>query len=224
MEVQSQDNRETEGISAMFKGVFLKQLARPSGWFGRLVMARWLENANAGMNALTLDGLALTADDRLLEVGFGSGYLLAKVLDEGSCAFAAGVDLSADMVKLGRRRFRVFIESGRAVILEADVEHLPFEDGEFTKMCSVNTLYFWSRPASALAECRRVLKPGGTLALCFNSKADLAAWLGDTRGFTLYEVSEVEALLAGAGFGRIAVAQRRDPEQGLFYCMNAAAE
>ena len=207
----------------MFKRILSRQLAHPSGWFGRLFMSRWLESANVEMNALTLEELGLTAEDRLLEVGFGSGYLLAKVLAEGSCAFAAGVDLSADMVKLGRRRFRAFVESGRAEIRQGDIEHLPFSEAEFTKVCSVNTLYFWQDPTAALAECRRVLKPGGRISLCFNSKADLEAFLGDTRGFTLYEISEVEALLAGAGFGRIAVARRQDPKQGLFYCVTATA-
>jgi ubiquinone/menaquinone biosynthesis C-methylase UbiE len=207
----------------MLKGFMSRQLARPSGWFGRIVMARWLEKANREMNALTLEGLALVPEDRLLEVGFGSGYLLAQVLAEGSCAFAAGVDLSEDMVALGRRRFGASIGSGRALIRHGDVERLPFPDAEFTKLCSVNTLYFWRDPLRALGECRRVLKPGGKIALCFNSKADLRAFLGDTRGFSLYELSEVEALLVQAGFGGISAAQRIDPKQGLFYCTTATA-
>jgi len=200
------------------------QLAHPTGWFGRFFMARWLDKANIQMNTLTIEGLALNADDRLLEVGFGSGYLLAKVLAGGSCAFAAGVELSGDMVRHGRRRLRGFIDSGKAEVLYGDIEHLPFADGEFTKLCSVNTLYFWKEPVSALAECGRVLEPEGSIALCFNAKADLAAWLGgDTTGFVLYELPEVEALLAGAGFGRISVASGQDPKQGLFYCVTAIA-
>jgi len=199
-----------------------RQLALPSGWFGRFFMARWLDRANVQMNALTIEGLALRADDRLLEVGFGGGYLLAQVLAEGSCGFAAGVDLSCEMVAIGQRRFRAFTDSGKADILHGDIEHLPFADGEFTKLCSVNTLYFWKNPAPALAECRRVLKAGGSMVLCFNAKADLAAWLGgDTTGFVLYELPEVEAMLAVAGFGQISVASGRDPKQGLFYCVTA---
>jgi arsenite methyltransferase len=208
----------------MLKVFFARQLARPSGWFGRLFMSRWLERANTEMNALAVEALALTAEDRLLEVGFGSGFLLAKVLEEGSCAYVAGIDLSVEMVSLATRRFRIQIETGRADIRQGDVEHLPFATAEFTKLCSVNTLYFWKNPSAALAECRRVLKTGGTLVICFNAKADLAAYFGDMQGFTLYDLSEVEALLAGAGFGRIAVAQRRDSKQGLFYCMTALAE
>lgn len=182
-------------------------------------MARWLEKANPVMNGLTIERLVLSADDRLLEVGFGSGYLLERVLTSGSCAFAAGVELSGEMMRLGRRRFRRFIEAGRADIRPGEIESLPFGDAEFTKLCSVNTLYFWRDPACALAECRRVLKPGGRIALCFNAKADLTAFLGDASGFTMYELPEVEGMLAKAGFDHIEVTLGQDPKQGLFYCV-----
>ena len=210
-------------LRTRLKRVFLRQLARPSGWFGRWFMARWLENANTVMNDLTIERLDLNAGDRLLEVGFGSGYLLERVLAGGSCAFAAGVELSEEMVRLGRRRFRRFIEAGRADILSGEIEHLPFGDAEFTKLCSVNTLYFWRDPAAALAECRRVLNPGGRIALCFNAKAELKAFLGDVSGFTLYELSEVQGMLAGAGFRKIEVALGEEPKQGLFYCVTGLA-
>ena len=71
---------------------------RPSGLFGRLIAARWLEKANTEMNALTLERLALKAADRFVEIGFGSGYLLERLLDGQLCAFAAGVELSDEMV------------------------------------------------------------------------------------------------------------------------------
>ncbi len=203
----------------MFQRLISKQLARPSGLFGRLFTARWLEKANTGMNALTLERLALNADDRLIEIGFGSGFLLERVLDGRLCAFAVGVELSGDMVKLVRCRLRRFIDAGSAEVLLGDIENLPYKDAEFSKLCSVNTLYFWKSPLAALTECKRVLKSGGLIALCFNSKADLAAWPGHVHGFNLYEISEVEEMLAAAGFSQIGVASGNDPEQGLFYCI-----
>ena len=203
----------------MFQKFISKQLARPSGLFGRLFTARWLEKANTKMNALTLERLALNADDRLIEIGFGSGYLLERILIGRSCEFAAGVELSDDMVKLVRRRLRGFIDAGRADVLLGDIENLPYKDAEFSKLCSVNTLYFWRAPLAALVECRRILKTGGMIALCFNSKADLAAWPGHVHGFNLYELSEAEEMLAAAGFCQIEVASGNDSEQGLFYCV-----
>ena len=206
-----------------FQAFFSRQLAKPTGLFGRLFTARWLEKANAGMNALTLDSLALVPGDRLLELGFGSGYLLEKVLSHRRCDFAAGVDLSSEMVDRVGARLRAYIDAGKAQIRHGDIEAIPFADGEFSKLCTVNTLYFWRDPQRALAECRRVLKAGGRLALCFNAKSEMLKWPGHVHGFTLYELAEVEALLAAAGFLQIETASGDDPEQGLFHCVCAVS-
>jgi len=202
---------------------FARQLARPSGLFGRFVTARWLDRASASMNQLTYERLSLLPDDRVLEVGFGSGYLLEKILSAGTCSHVAGVDLSAEMVRLAGRRLGKFIRDGKARVREGSIEALPFGDGEFTKLCTVNTVYFWREPAAALSECRRVLREGGLLVLCFNAREDLERWPGHKHGFRLYELDEIEDELKRAGFGAIDVARGRDPAQGLFYCVNAKA-
>ena len=88
----------------MFQAFLSRQQAKPSGIFGRLSTARWLEKANAGMNTLTLGALALAPGDRLLEVGFGSGYLLEKVLSHRRCGFAAGVENAAFSFAAERER------------------------------------------------------------------------------------------------------------------------
>lgn len=207
----------------MLQKFISKQLALPSGLFGRLFTARWLEKANTEMNALTLERLALTANDRVIEIGFGSGYLLEQILNRFSCEYAAGVELSNEMVRLVSRRLRKYVDAGRAEVRFGDIENLPYKAAEFTKLCSVNTLYFWKAPLVALAECRRMLKPGGMIVLCFNSKADLAAWPGHVHGFNLYDISEVEEMLAVAGFSQIDIANGNDPEQGLFYCVTGIA-
>jgi SAM-dependent methyltransferase len=208
---------------AVLQKFIARQLAHPSGLFGRLFTARWLDKANARMNQLTLERLAIKAEDRLLEVGFGGGDLLERILSTRQSEFVAGVDLSADMVRLVSRRLRSYIEAGKAEVRCGDIEALPHNDGEFTKLCSVNTLYFWRNPALALAECRRVLRPGGQILLCFNSREDLEAWPIHKHGFRPYEVAEVENLLRAAGFKTIEVASANDVNQGLFYCVSGIA-
>lgn len=171
------------------------------------------------MNRRTLEQLAVEAEDRILEVGFGSGDLLEKILSGQPCEFVAGIDLSDEMVRLAGRRLRRYILAGRAQVRGGDIEALPFGDGEFTKLCSVNTLYFWRNPSVALAECRRVLRPHGRIVLCFNAKEELALWPGHKYGFRLYDLAEVECLLKDAGFTAIEVTSARDSEQGMFYCV-----
>lgn len=46
----------------------------------------------------------------------------------------------------------------------------PYPDGYFTKVCTVNTIYFWADADAVLSELRRVLATGGRLVVCFNPK------------------------------------------------------
>jgi arsenite methyltransferase len=207
----------------LFQKFIARQLARPSGLVGRLFIARWLNKASAAMNRLTLERLFLEPEDRVLEVGFGGGDLLEQILSTEPGASVAGVDLSIDMVNVAGRRLRGYIRDGRAEVRVGDIEALPYVDGEFTKLCSVNTLYFWRNPSRALAECRRVLKIDGRMLLCFNAKEDLMLWPGHKHGFRLYELSEVEELLKVAGFTSIEAVSATDSEQGMFYCVSGVA-
>lgn len=203
----------------MLQKFIARQLAHPSGLVGRMFTARWLNKANARMNQLTRERLAIKPEDRLLEVGFGGGDLLEQILSSTQSEFVAGVDLSVAMVRLVGRRLRSYIEAGKAEVVCGDIEALPYRDGEFTKLCSVNTIYFWRDPSMALTECRRVLRAGGQILLCFNSREDLKAWPIHKHGFRLYEVAEVESLLRVAGFTTIELVSAADARQGLFYCV-----
>lgn len=208
----------------MFQKLIARQLARPTGIIGRLVTARWLNKANAKMNQFTLEQLAIEPGDRVFEIGFGGGDLLERILCSAQAEYVAGIDLSADMVRLANARLQRYIRDSKLEVRAGDVETLPYGSGEFTKLCSVNTVYFWRNPATALAECRRVLRPGGRLVVCFNSKKDLEAWPIHKHGFQLYELAEVESLLRVAGFSTIEAASATDAKQGLFYCVSGSAE
>jgi len=173
------------------------------------------------MNQVTLERLNIQPNDKVLEVGFGSGYLLERILSSTPCSYAAGVDPSIEMVRMVRRRLRKYIESSKAEIRVGSIEALPYGVGEFAKLCTVNTLYFWQDPVVALFECKRVLKEGGLLVLCFNAKEEMERWGIRQYGFRLYGLDEIESLLNDAGFGVIDILSANDPAQGLFYCVNA---
>ena len=199
-----------------------RQLALPSGLFGRWVMAPLLNRSNRTMNALALRQLAPAPADRVLEVGFGGGALLGDVL-AGPCAFAAGVDLSPEMVARAARRFRAEVAAGRAELKVGSIDSIPFPAEAFSAVCSVNTLYFWPDVDGALAECRRVLAPGGRLVLCFTDRAALESWPGHRHGFRLYDLADVERHLRGAGFEVADVAEGVNPGEGRFFCVRALA-
>ena len=59
------------GNKALLQKFIARQLAHPTGWFGRRFTARWLNKANLAMNELTLEQLSTSSEDRILEIGFG---------------------------------------------------------------------------------------------------------------------------------------------------------
>lgn len=94
---------------------------------------------------------------RVLDVGCGGGELLAFFAGLG--AQTAGLDPAPGMVALARARV-----PGADVRL-GEAERLPWPDGRFGLVTSVNALQFAEDTLDALAECVRVAVPGGLVAI-----------------------------------------------------------
>jgi SAM-dependent methyltransferase len=110
-----------------------------------------------------LSALHLTADDVLLDLGCGGGAFLQHALTTG-CR-AVGLDHSPEMVRAARELNAQAIEEGRLDVVEGDVHELPFEDGSFTAVATMQTFFFFADAQRVLDECRRVLRPSGRLAV-----------------------------------------------------------
>ena len=131
-------------------------------------MARTLNRVNARVNALALERLALDPADRLLDVGFGGGLLLEAAVSKG--ARGVGIEISQPMLARARRRFRREIRDGRLEIQEASVSSIPYPDGSFSKVVTINTLHFWPDPTTGSRELARVLGRGGHVVLAVRPK------------------------------------------------------
>src|SRR5512143_1901431 len=141
-----------------------RQLAHPSGFMGAVI--RFMMNRhNARMNAFALRQLKLEPTDHVLEIGFGGGVTLPALLD--AAAFVAGLDRSSEVIGWAKRRFSKQIRSGRADFRQGSVESLPFSTDDFDKVCTVNTVYFWTSLEAGFSEIHRVLKPGGRIVVGF---------------------------------------------------------
>lgn len=187
-----------------------RQLACPSGWVGRVV-GTLMNQQNAGLNAYALEMLALRPMDRVLEIGFGGGGLLAELVERAS--FVGGVDRSTTMIDCARTRFADAIAHGYAEFREGRAEALPFGAASFDKVCTVNSVCFWRSLESGFTEAARVLAPGGRIVVGFlpRDRTDRVAMPGDV--FTPRTADEVIEALAGAGFGDLGVV-RPDAARG----------
>ncbi len=116
------------------------------------------------------DGLGLLeriaaprAADVVLDAGSGPGFV-AHALSK-SARVAVGLDLSPDMARLASRRaLERSIKSFHAVI--GDLQIMPFGDGTIDLVVSRYAMHHCPEVEIALAEMRRVCRPGGRLVIC----------------------------------------------------------
>jgi len=128
---------------------------RPSGARARAVYGA--EDAHDFARRAILDALTLGPGDHLLEVGSGGGLLLRDALATG--ARVTGLDHSEDMVALARDR------APGAEVIHSTADALPFADESFTAVAMSVVFFLLDDPVGVLRGCRRVLRPGGLLAV-----------------------------------------------------------
>jgi hypothetical protein len=107
---------------------------------------------------------AYSAGSRVLEAGCGVGAQTVTLARNSPDAQITSVDLSEQ--SLGEARFRVTAAGlDNVQFQQADLYALPFADGWFNHVFVCFVLEHLSRADAALAEAKRVLRPGGTLTV-----------------------------------------------------------
>jgi ubiquinone/menaquinone biosynthesis C-methylase UbiE len=136
--------------------------------------------------AQLLDRAKLRRGERVLDVACGTGLVaFAAARAVGARGHVAGVDLSGEMVAAARRR-AADLGVDNATFARMDAETLDFGDASFdAALCGLGLMYV-ADVARALAEIRRVVRPGG--------RACLMVWGERTScGFSpLFEIVDAE--------------------------------
>ena len=124
-------------------------------------LAKWLNEHDIG---------------NLLDVGTGSGAFLRFCLKHAkSYQSAVGIDVVESVLEEARKTTAYENVS----YLTAQVEELPFADGEFSTISMSNALHHFRSPLKSLKQMKRVLRPSGTLVM-----AEVHAELTDAKQLT----------------------------------------
>ncbi len=175
-----------------------RQLRKPEGILGNLV-ALFMTMSTRELNNWTIDLLNIQPTDRVLELGFGPGLGIQRVAEIATQGFVAGVDFSELMVRKARKRNATTIAAGRVDLNHGDVSSLTYDDQTFDKVIAVQLIYFCQPPQVFLKESRRVLKPGGKIAVSFVE--DVAKYkFAKTGVFASYTAQDALELLGEANF------------------------
>jgi len=110
------------------------------------------------------DRLYLTSDDVLLDLGCGrGGYGLELARRAG--ASLIGVDFSTVALARAREQIGTFGLAGRAEFFPGDLADTGLTSGSVDAVVCVDSVQFSDPPREAILECRRVLRPGGRVAI-----------------------------------------------------------
>ena len=152
---------------------------------------------------------------KVLDVGCGAGTDLVRFARGG--ALVTGVDLAASAIALAKQNFAQ--QGLPADLREADGETLPFADDSFDVVFAHGVVQYTAHDSVLVAECRRVLKPGGTAVFQVYNRV---SWLNglskvmkvpleheDAPVLKRYSAAEFRRLLTG--FQGVRIVEERFP-------------
>jgi len=159
---------------------------------------RFMGRYSTPLAAVFADFAGVEPDQRVLDVGAGTGALTAVLVERIGPAGVAAVDPSESFVAALRER------QPDATVLHAAAEELPFEDDTFDAAIAQLVVHFMKDPVRGLSEMRRVTSPGGVVA------ASVWDHGGGQGPLSLYWEVVRELDPANAGEGQLAGATQGD--------------
>jgi ubiquinone/menaquinone biosynthesis C-methylase UbiE len=183
-----------------------------ASWYAKNT-ARNMEDYRKGARRLAA---VLPPSACVLEVAPGPGYLAIELAKLGRYSIT-GLDISAKFVDIARVKAR---ESGVAIdFRQGDAAQMPLEDESFHFVVCRAAFKNFAKPAGALDEMCRVLKPGGR-ALIDDLRKD-ASWAAIDRHVAEMRLSWLNSLITRWTFKHILIKRAYTREQLLNFARNS---
>ncbi len=143
--------------------------------------------------------------EQVLDVGCGTGALLAALAAAAPGVRLVGIDASPEMLAVARGKLAPAVD-----LRVAWAEDVPYGDATFDAVVSCSVLHYLREPMAALREMARVVKPGGRLVITDWCDDYLACRICDhvlrvfnRAYYRAYRERECRALLEALGIGPV---------------------
>ncbi len=188
-----------------------RQAGRPTGLVGRFI-GRAMIRDTRDTNEAALDLLAVQKGEAVLEIGFGQGRTIERLVGVG--ATVVGVEVSETMRSQATARNRTAVRDGRVELLVGDGVRLPVEDATADAALTAHTIYFWPEPATTMGEINRALRPGGRFVIAFRAGEEEVPARFDPDVYEFLDTGTVAGLVEDAGFIDVEVVRRPNVDPG----------
>jgi demethylmenaquinone methyltransferase/2-methoxy-6-polyprenyl-1,4-benzoquinol methylase len=150
------------------------------------------------MRAEALDLFDVGPDDRVLDVGCGTGFATEGLLEYTEDIH--GIDQSPHQLE---KAYAKFGKRGPVRFYLGDAERLPFRDDAFDAVWSSGSIEYWPDPVATLRELRRVVVPGGPVLVVGPNypRSSVFRKLADAV-MLFYDEEEADRMFREAGFER----------------------
>ena len=140
----------------------------------------WLASSEKRFIRLGLALLQPLPGERILEIGYGTGYAQQLIAQKIRNGLSIGLDLSTGMGQVAQRRLSRAGVLNQVELVQSNTLPIPLKEDVFDGIFSSFTLELFDSPliTSVLSECQRVLKPDGRLVIVSLSKDNPLGLMG----------------------------------------------
>lgn len=187
-----------------------QQLRKPSGEAAATIGEK-MDTVNEPLFELVREAMQPVDNQRILEIGFGTGTYVNRLFSDAASLKYHGIDYSPDMLAMATRANKDLLEAGRINLASGESHDLPFEDQYFDKVFCNMVVYFWDRPEDHLKEVHRTIKDGGYFYTGMRTLESMNQFPFVQFGFVLHDPEEWMNILGRNGFQAREAARRLDP-------------
>jgi cyclopropane fatty-acyl-phospholipid synthase-like methyltransferase len=181
--------------------ILANQFRKPSGLLGRFI-SRIMEKYNIYIYDVIIDEInKIDTEQKILEIGYGPGLGLNKLLTQNKKVIFHGIDFSKLMYKRAAKLNKHHIRKNRLNLIHGDLKEHNFNDEKYRVIFSINVVYFWKSLDEYFKKIYNLLNKNSLFILFFVIPEDLIKIkLTQTDVFYKYEKNEIINRLKNNGF------------------------
>ena len=90
-------------------------------------MSTIFDRGNEFLNGFVYDLMSVQENDRVIEIGFGTGKLISKMAKNIHSGIIEGVDFSSTMVSIAQKRNKKSITNGKVKLVKGNFDEISYE-------------------------------------------------------------------------------------------------